>query len=130
MNLVITPIYVALLSLVFVYLSIRTIGLRRKNKIAIGDGGNLSLQKATRAHANFAEYTPISLLLLSIIELDGYNPILINALGISLLIGRCCHAYGISKTDEDFKYRVSGMTMTFFTIISASVLILAHALFK
>ena len=130
MNLNITPIYLALLSLVFVYLSIRTIGLRRKNKIAIGDGGNLSLQKATRAHANFAEYTPISLLLLSIVELEGYNPILINALGILLLIGRCCHAYGISKTDENFKYRVSGMTMTFFTIISTSVLILAHALFK
>ena len=60
MNLNITPIYVALLSLIFVYLSIRTIGLRRKNKIAIGDGGNLSLQKATRAHANFAELSGVN----------------------------------------------------------------------
>jgi MAPEG family len=48
----ILPVYAAILALVFVVLSIRTIRQRRKLKIGLGDAGNKDLQRAVRVHAN------------------------------------------------------------------------------
>jgi uncharacterized membrane protein YecN with MAPEG domain len=39
MKLEITPYYAAILALLFIVLSVRTIKTRREHKIAIGDGG-------------------------------------------------------------------------------------------
>ena len=59
-----TPLYAALLGLIFVALSIRTIRLRRRYGVGVGDGNNTELQRAARVHANFAEYVPLALLLI------------------------------------------------------------------
>ena len=56
--------YAALLALLFVALSWRTIGLRRRYCVAVGDGGQPELLRAMRVHANFAEYVPLALLLI------------------------------------------------------------------
>jgi uncharacterized membrane protein YecN with MAPEG domain len=60
----ITPFYAAFLGLGFVTLSILTLRLRRKFKIALGDGGNKQLLRAIRVHSNFAEYVPLALILI------------------------------------------------------------------
>ena len=52
----VTPIYAAILGFVFVTISVRTILIRRKLQIAIGDGDQPLLARAARVHANFAEY--------------------------------------------------------------------------
>ena len=80
MGLLITPIYAALLGLIFVILSVKTIIIRRKNKIAVGDGNNLELQRAMRVHANFAEYTPITIILVGFVESLKYNLIIVRDL--------------------------------------------------
>ena len=54
----ITSFYSALLALLFCALSLRTLLLRRKLRVAVGDAGNLQLLRAMRVHANFAEYVP------------------------------------------------------------------------
>ncbi len=51
----VTPLYAALLALFFVALSIRTIRLRRRYRVAIGDGRNTLLQRAMRVNANFSD---------------------------------------------------------------------------
>ena len=91
MELKTTPIYAAILGLFFVYLSFLTIKARRKNKIAIGDGNNLVLQRAIRIHGNFSEYAPLTILLLSFVELLGYPHFLIHSLMFAFLIGRISH---------------------------------------
>ena len=58
-------LYAALLAVIFVALSVRTLLLRRRLGIAIGDGDDPRMLRAMRAHANFAEYVPFSLLLFS-----------------------------------------------------------------
>ena len=97
----ITPLYASLFGLLFVLLSVRTLLLRRRLKIAIGHGQQPSLARAARAHANFAEYVPLT-----------------------LLVGRLAHAYGVSQLDEDYRFRVFGMAMTFTALISASLRVL------
>lgn len=120
-----TPVYAAVLGLGFVGLSFLTLGLRRKNKIALGDGGNPQLLRAIRVHSNFAEYVPMALILIYLTESIGAPIYLIHFLGVSLLIGRLSHAWGVSHENENFKFRVFGMIATFNAIIVSSLYILA-----
>ena len=118
-----TPYYAALLALLYLALSIRTIRVRRQHRVPVGDGGAAALARAMRAHGNFAEYVPLTLLLLFFVETGGASP-----LWVQLLSGRCLHAYGISQPQEDYRYRVSGMSLTFGALSGAAVLILAQGL--
>ena len=45
---VVTPLYAALLGLIFVGLSVRTIRLRRRYRVGVGDGNHAELQRAAR----------------------------------------------------------------------------------
>lgn len=125
----VTPIYAALLGLGFFALSFLNIRIRRKNKIALGDGGNPQLLRAIRVHSNFAEYVPMALLLLYMAETNGASIYLIHFMGIFLLIGRVSHAWGVSQENENFKFRVFGMLATFNALIVSSLYILMSPLF-
>lgn len=128
MGLFITPIYAALLGLIFVVLSIKTITIRRKNKVALGDGNNLLLQRAMRVHANFSEYTPIAIILVGFVESLKYNAIIVHVLLSVFMLGRIIHAYGLSQINENFRFRVFGMILTFNVIIISSALIIFNSL--
>ncbi|MES2771014.1 MAG: MAPEG family protein [Pseudomonadota bacterium] len=121
----IIPLYAAILALFFVLLSIRTIRLRRQLKASLGDAGNQALLRAVRAHSNFAEYAPLSLLLLCFVELSGAPSLFTHALAICLIAGRLSHAYGVSQIEENFRFRVVGMVMTFSVMVGASLFLLA-----
>ena len=58
---VVTAIYAAVLGLTFLVLSFKTLLLRRRLRIAVGDGGNPKMLRAMRVYANFAEYAPLCL---------------------------------------------------------------------
>ncbi|MBC3930422.1 MAPEG family protein [Undibacterium sp. CY22W] len=124
------PMYAALLGLLFFYLSIRTIGLRRRLQIGIGSQESAEMLRGMRVHSNFAEYVPITLLLIYFVEIQGAHPLLIHALGILLLVGRAVHAYGVSQMNEKFVFRVSGMAMTFTALLISSCVLLFNFLTK
>lgn len=124
--LIVTPAYAVVIALVFVALSVRTLRIRRELDVPIGHGDHPKLERAMRAHANFAEYVPISLLLVYFLEVLGASAIWIHALCICLFVGRIAHAYGVSQINEDYRYRVLGMALTFTVIICASIGILWH----
>jgi uncharacterized protein len=120
----ILPLYASILTLLFFYLSIRTIGLRRKLQIGIGANDNQEMLRAMRVHSNFAEYTPLSLFLIYLVEIQGGALLFVHALGIFLVIGRSVHAYGVSQINEKFVFRVSGMALTFTSMVTASVFLI------
>ena len=117
----IVPLYAAIMAFILVFLSIRTLRLRHRHKVAIGHGSEPTLERATRVHANFCEYVPISLLLLFFFESLSDARLWVHIMCIVLVLGRLLHAYGVSQIDEDFRYRVTGMAMTFTVIISSSI---------
>ncbi|MGB3428182.1 MAG: MAPEG family protein [Burkholderiaceae bacterium] len=117
----ILPLYASILALMFVGLSVRTLRMRRRLKIAVGDAGNPTMLRAMRVHSNFAEYVPLSLLLIFLVEAGGANPLLVHFLGSTLLLGRVSHAYGVSQIRENFRFRVVGMALTFTSMISSSL---------
>ncbi|MBX9757735.1 MAG: MAPEG family protein [Beijerinckiaceae bacterium] len=120
----IVPVYAALLALGFVFLSVRVINVRRSSKVAIGTNGDAALERAMRVHANFAEYAPLALVLLLMMEMQGANAYWLNALCLALLAGRASHAFGVSSPSEDFRFRGAGMMMTFFVIVASSLSLL------
>ena len=116
----ITPVYAAAVTLLFVGLSVRTLRLRRTLGIALGDAGNPRMLRAIRVHANCAEYGPIGLVLLFLVESVGANALLVHALGASLVLGRFSHAFGVSQPDEEYAFRVAGMALTFGTLLTSA----------
>ena len=119
-------LYAALLTLLFLVLSVRVIRLRQGLQVALGDGGEKSLNRAIRVHANFAEYVPLALLLVYFVGTSGAPQPLVHGLGLALLLGRALHAYGVSQTQEQLKLRVLGMAATF-GVLGVSSLYLLYA---
>ena len=128
-----TALYAALLALLFCALSINVIRSRRTQRVALGDGNNATLRQAMRAHGNCAEYAPIFLILLGLVEYHGLPFWGVHALGLIFLAGRLFHAYGVGFKErygegsvENVKYRVRGMGLTFTAIVSAASILLAQ----
>ena len=124
----IVPFYAALLAVLYIFLSVRVIRMRVRDRIALGDGNNQRVQRAIRVHGNFSEYVPLALLLLAFVELQQFSPILVHALCLTLIAGRVVHAYGVSQEKEDYKLRVAGMVLTFTTIALSSLRLVASFL--
>jgi uncharacterized membrane protein YecN with MAPEG domain len=113
----ITPVYAGILTLLFIVLSVRVIGLRRMSGVGLGDGGNRELLRRQRVHGNFAEYVPFALILMSLAELQHVLGWLLHAIGILLLAGRLAHAYAVGQEPEQTGGRVLGMALTFTALL-------------
>ena len=109
----VTTLFAGVLTVMFIRLSIQVIGLRKKNKVSLGDGGIDALDRAIRAHGNFAEYVPMGLVLMACLELNGAPWWWVTVLGTMLLAGRYFHAKGIQEPPPHFTNRVRGMKLTF-----------------
>lgn len=119
--LTVTPIYAALIAILFIALSVNVIKARRHGKISVGDGGDKIMLKAMRTQANCAEYAPFALLLIAMVELQGAGALLLNLLGLALLAGRVLHAYGFGRKPQIVILRQIGMLLTFAAILIAAV---------
>jgi uncharacterized membrane protein YecN with MAPEG domain len=121
---VVTPIYAALLALWLVVLGLRVIHYRRRARVSLGDGGNSALQRAIRAHANFAEYAPLALVLLLILELARFSIYLLHLLGIVFVIARVLHGYALAFTPQLRFGRYWGTLLTFVVLLIEAALCL------
>lgn len=126
-----TSIYAGLCGLMLCWLALQTIKARRANKVRLGDGGVPELQAAIRAHGNFAEYMPIVLILLFLLEYNGVHPIVIHVVGSAFVVGRYIHAKGILT--DNLRKRVQGMGFTLTILLGlaiANILLAGFKVFK
>jgi hypothetical protein len=103
------------------YLSILVIQRRRSQKISLGDGGDQHFLGVIRAHANFAEYVPLILVLMVVAEINLANSWLLHSVGTVLLLGRIIHAYGLRHHSGASWQRILGMLLTFAALFGVSV---------
>jgi uncharacterized protein len=115
----ITAVYAALLTLLFIGLSIRIVLMRGSLRVSLGDKGDIKMLRAIRVHANFAEYVPLCLLLIFWVETSGAPVYFVHLLGAMLLIARALHAYGVSQIKERLIFRQAGMAITL-TVMAVS----------
>ena len=119
----ITPVYAAGLAVLFLVLSLRVILARRAKNVGFGSAGDPDLERRVRVHGNFAEYTPLALLLIWMAETRGTATVLVHALCVCLFVGRLAHALGVSRQRTDELGRILGMAGSQTAIFGAAVMI-------
>jgi uncharacterized protein len=120
----ITAVYAACLALLFCALTLRVLRLRVRLQVTVGDGGQPTLQRAIRAHGNFAEFVPLALLLLLLLEQRGLPGPAVHAYGALLLLARVLHAWGLSQAEERLRWRIAGVCLTLNLLFLAAALLL------
>jgi uncharacterized protein len=122
-----TAIYAAILGVLAAILTINVIVNRVRTKVQAGDGGVAALAQAIRAHANFAEQTPIALLLIGLVEGLGYRAPIAIGLGGVLLLARLFSAWGLNSSLGLTFGRQAGATLSILVTLAAAALILYAA---
>ena len=120
----ITMLYAGALGVVFLVLSIRVIAGRQSTKTYMGDGGNPKMLRLMRGHGNFAEYVPLVLVLMALLENSGASHAVMHGIGATLLAGRLLHAYTFAFSDHFLPGRFLGINLTFLALLAASGLCL------
>jgi len=126
----VTTLTASLLTIIFVIISIKIIKLRHQYKISLGAGGHEDLERVIRTHSNFAEYTPITLILILCAEANKANGIILTTLALFYILGRILHAYAFILNKYHFKLRVRGMVLTFSVLFCLAVLNIILVLFS
>jgi uncharacterized protein len=124
----ITALYAGLLSALYLMLAQRVIRIRRSRRIDLGDGDDPLFRRYLRGHANFAEYVPLGLVLLLLLEQGGWPGWLLHALGLALLAGRLAHAWSFSAEGLRLPSRTTGTALTLSMLAVAALLCLAQSL--
>lgn len=113
--------YTAICTFYYVLLSLRVIAGRWKFRVGIGDGEKPVLQCRIRVHGNAAEYLPLGLFLLALIEFHHAPLWLLHFVGGGLLIGRLLHGIGLTRSKNTSPGRFLGMVLTFNSLIASAV---------
>jgi uncharacterized membrane protein YecN with MAPEG domain len=108
-----------LLGLLAVSLTLGVAHLRGKKKIFLGDGGDKEMLAAIRAHANFMEFVPLSLLLIYMVS-DFHGFWTVAVLSVVLLLARALHAGGMLGFIPGGRFL--GATGTTLVLLAASIM--------
>lgn len=117
----ITAFYAAILALLFLILTYGVIAGRLTKRIAFGTGGHDDMTKRVRAHANFAEFVPLALLLVMFSEMQAAPLWTIHLAGLLLVLSRLLHAWGIYHPVLDNWQRKAGALSTHIVILAAAL---------
>ncbi len=128
MALPVTALYAALLGLLYAALTLLVVRGRFGSGVMLGTGEDKGLFRAVRAHANFAEYVPLVLVLMALGEGMRLSSFLLHLLGAALVVARVLHAIGISREPDLRAARGGGAVLTLVVLIAASIAVLGRAL--
>ena len=114
-------LYAAILGFMQVALAFLVISRRWKYKVAKGDGDVPELRQAIRVHGNFAEYTPIMLVLMLIAEQSSASATLLHSCGAMFLVGRLAHGFCFGFLAHSMPLRIGGMVLTLTALGSMAI---------
>ena len=123
MNIFLTPIFISILSLFYLFLAMR-IGYMRGSpvmKLFFKMDKEISpekLNRNVRAHGNFSEYVPLYFLLLLVSELtEASSCDYMLVASLIFTYGRIAHAICFAFFDYNPFLRISGMLTTYIGIV-------------
>ena len=96
------------------WLGLRVSRLRISEKILVGDGGNPRMIARMRAQLNFAEYAPLVLILIALIELARGSQPWLWGVALVFIVGRVLHAFGMDGWRQG---RLVGILTTVLTML-------------
>lgn len=122
-----TAVCAALLACLYSVLSLRVVYRRCRLRAPLGPTDDERLQRAIRVHGNFAEYVPLALLLMLLLEVNGLGAGGLQAYGGVLVAARLAHAWGVSRPAEWLGWRMAATALTLGLIGAAATALLLQA---
>jgi len=118
-----TLLAASVLGLILVVLSLEIVRLRLKTKVSLGTGPEerSALVVAVRAHGNFVEHVPLSLILLGLLEREAVGVTTIAGLAGVLVVSRLLHIVGIGIKGVN-PFRSVGVVLQWAFFIVAGVI--------
>ena len=117
-----TILYAGLLGLIAFALAVNVSRVRAATKIVIGDGGNMKLLQAIRAHGALIEYVPLCLIMIGLLEFAHAPRWLVHGLGILLVLARLLHAQGLLSANPGPSFgRGSGAGLQYLVLLVGAV---------
>ena len=114
----ISVLYAAAFAVLLVIMGADVALLRMRLRIALqGLGSDKRLNRAIRIHGNFAEYVPLSVVLLILMEIKGAGPAVLHGTGGILLVSRLAHWAGLKRSSGPTFARRSGIVVTFLVLL-------------
>lgn len=124
----VTFITLGFIGLLLMFTAIQTGRMRGKTKTLLGEGDDIMLLGAIRAHANLTEFAPIIIMLIGAAEYMQSNANLVLGMGVVFVVARICHAIGlINYPDRTNAWRAIGALGTILVLLVASVTVLLGA---
>jgi hypothetical protein len=119
---VVTTLAAGVLGVILAVLSGQVVAARTSGKVMQGSGDDTSspLFLAVRSQANFAEYVPLALLLIGLIELRTGPALLVKILAAALVLARLMHPVGMRMAPPN-PFRAGGFVVTLTVLAIASV---------
>jgi len=118
----VTVLYAGLNGLLVLVLAGAVMRQRARTGVLFDAGGQEELGRAQRVLGNWAEYVPLALILMGLLEAQRTSLYVLHALGIALVVGRVLHAWGLSRTSGRSFGRAAGIALTWVVMGVASVL--------
>jgi uncharacterized membrane protein YecN with MAPEG domain len=111
-------------TLINLWLAFRVGQVRTREKVMMGDGGNMAVIARMRAHANFTEYTPFFLILLGLIEYAWGTSGWLWGAGILYIVARIAHAFGMDRPAPN-AFRMIGMLVNLLVLLGLAITAIA-----
>lgn len=130
-NLPVTLTTACVLGIFYVALSAAVSSERNRSKVGLGSGPEVSVTLgeerqaprlfiAVRRHGHFAEYVPISILLIMLLEIEGAARGWLYGLAGALVLSRLMIAFGMGRAAPNV-FRAGGNVIQWTMILVASV---------
>jgi uncharacterized membrane protein YecN with MAPEG domain len=112
-----TLLYGGLNALLVTLLGINVSLVRMRDSIYAGAELPKGLLRKVRAHGNAAEWVPLGIVMLLVLELSGAGPLSLHVFGGAFLVARLLHALGFLAR---LPTSVIGATLTYATLAGMS----------
>lgn len=128
MALPVSALYTGLFLLLMLALAINVVRLRMSEGVSMGDGDNNKLRAAVRSHGNAAEYVPLVLIGMAMLEGLGVSASLLFLYGGVFFLGRILHVLGLAAERSVNKMRQMGIVLSWLTMLVMAIHLLITAL--
>lgn len=124
MHVHVTLLYGGLTFLLVLFLGLNVSRARGTHKASFGTMPEV-MNREIRAHGNAAEWAPLAIILLLLLELSGVSSLALHLLGGSILLGRVVHGVGalIPKRNP---LTTAGATMNYLVTLVLCVWVLVQ----
>lgn len=122
MILPVTLFAAGIMTIWYVFISLQVSLARGKQQVVLGDGGGGALQRLVRVQGNAAEYVPLFLLLLALLEFHELRADVLYVLAGVFLLSRFLHRRALLA--DSVSQRIWAMQFTYWPLAIAGLILL------